>query len=177
LKVIGGGFMFKSLLIMFLMIPTLAFSYTVVRKDGKKFVGTLVQETAEQIIIKDSDGVKIHFKKEQLDMAKTGAEPEDKETHRAESPSTREIEIRHVVQVKHKWIGDPITIDFKDIDVRDLFLFLAKTGDLNLIIDPAVRGTVTLKMTEVPWDQVLDVVCKQQGLGYTIDGNVISIKK
>lgn len=167
----------KYFLVLTLLIPTLAFSYTVVRKDGKKFEGTLVQETSDQIMIKDRDGVTIRFKKDQLDLTKTSAEPEKDEKHRAEYPSTREIEIRSVVKVKPQWVGEPITVDFKDIDIRDLFRFLAQTGNLNLIIDPAVKGTTTLKMTQVPWDQVLDVVCKQQGLGYTIDGNVVSIKK
>jgi len=167
----------KYLFVIVLLIPAIAFSYTVVRKDGKKFEGTLIQETNDQIILKDSDGVSIRFKKDQLDLTKSSAEPAKNEKHHAEYPSTKEIEIRSVVQVKPKWIGEPITVDFKDIDIRDLFRFLAQTGNLNLIIDPEVRGTTTLKMTEVPWDQVLDIVCKQQGLGYKIDGNVVSVKK
>jgi type II secretory pathway component HofQ len=167
----------KYLLISLLLIPALAFSYTVVRKDGKKFVGTLVQETEDQIMIKDRDGVTIRFKKDQLDLTKTNLEPEKEKEHRAQPLSNREIEIRTIFPVKHQWVGEPISVDFKDIDIRDLFRFLAQTGNLNLIIDPQVKGTLTLKMTEVPWDQVLDVVCKQQGLGYTIDGNVVSVKK
>ena len=38
-----------------------------------------------------------------------------------------------------------------------------------------MKGTITLKLTEVPWDQALDVITKNQGLGYTIEGNVIRI--
>ena len=81
------------------------------------------------------------------------------------------------MEQKKEWTGDPISIDFKDVDIRDLFRFLAETGKMNLIVDPEVKGTVTIKMTDVPWDQVLDAVCKMHNLGYTIDGNVINVEK
>ena len=46
---------------------------------------------------------------------------------------------------------------------------------MNVILDPGVKGSVTLKLTEVPWDQALDLICKNQGLGYQVEGNVIRI--
>lgn len=71
--------------------------------------------------------------------------------------------------------GEPFSFDFKDIDIADLFRFIADISGLNVILDPQVKGSVTLKLTEVPWDQALDLITKNQGLGYTIDGNVIRI--
>lgn len=74
-----------------------------------------------------------------------------------------------------QYTGEPFSFDFKDIDIKDLFRFIADISGLNVILDPAVKGSVTLKLTEVPWDQALDLITKNQGLGYTIEGNVIRI--
>jgi type IV pilus assembly protein PilQ len=75
-----------------------------------------------------------------------------------------------------RWTGEPISVDFKDVDLRDFFLFIADFSGMNMILDPAVKGTLTIKLTDVPWDQVLDLVCRQYGLGYEIDGKVYSLK-
>ena len=74
-----------------------------------------------------------------------------------------------------QYTGEPFSFDFKDIDIKDLFRFIADISGLNVILDPGVKGSVTLKLTEVPWDQALDLICKNQGLGYQVDGNVIRI--
>ncbi len=74
-----------------------------------------------------------------------------------------------------QYTGEPFSFDFKDIDIKDLFRFIADISGLNVILDPSVKGSVTLKLTEVPWDQALDLITKNQGLGYTIEGNVIRI--
>lgn len=74
-----------------------------------------------------------------------------------------------------QYTGEPFSFDFKDIDIADLFRFIADISGLNVILDPDVKGSVTLKLTEVPWDQALDLITKNQRLGYTIEGNVIRI--
>jgi type IV pilus assembly protein PilQ len=74
-----------------------------------------------------------------------------------------------------EWSGEPFTFDFKDIDIKDLFRFIADISGLNVILDPSVKGSVTLKLTDVPWDQALDLITRNQGLGYSIEGNVIRI--
>lgn len=173
--------MFYRILITLFLIPALAFSYTVVRKDGKVFSGKLVVETSAEITLKDQEGVTIKFKKEQIDWDKTTIERQKEDENdrvlNLSRPLQGVVEVRRVEEERQKWTGESISIDFKDIDIRDLFRFLAETGDLNLVVDPGVKGTVTIKMTDVPWDQVLDVLCKMHGLGYTIDGNVVSINK
>lgn len=80
-----------------------------------------------------------------------------------------------VASGEKQYTGEPFSFDFKDIDIKDLFRFIADISGLNVILDPAVKGSVTLKLTEVPWDQALDLITKNQGLGYTIEGNVIRI--
>ncbi len=125
--------MVYRILITFLLIPALAFSYTVVRKDGKVFSGKLVVETSSEITLKDQEGVTIKFKKEQIDWDKTTIErqkvDEKDRVLDLSRPQSKVVEVRRVEEEKQKWTGDPISIDFKDIDIRDLFRFLAETGE------------------------------------------------
>ena len=76
-----------------------------------------------------------------------------------------------------KFTGTPITLDFKDGDLQDIFRLFADISGLNVVVNPGVSGKVTLKLTEVPWDQALDLILKTNGLGYTLEDNVIRIAK
>ncbi|MFC2173931.1 hypothetical protein ACFLU6_15115, partial [Acidobacteriota bacterium] len=77
-----------------------------------------------------------------------------------------------------KYTGDIISIDFKNTRVNDAFRFFSTVTGQNFMLDPAVsnKESVTLRLSDVPWDQALAVVCKQWDLGYIIDGNVVWIK-
>ena len=51
----------------------------------------------------------------------------------------------------------------------------ADVSGLNMIIDPDVQGTVDIVLTDVPWDQALDVILRGNKLGYTVDGTIVRI--
>jgi type IV pilus assembly protein PilQ len=72
--------------------------------------------------------------------------------------------------------GAPISLDFAGADIRSVLRVFAETSGLNIIIDPKVQGTVDVALRDVPWDQALDIILRSAGLGYVIDGNVVSIK-
>jgi type IV pilus secretin PilQ/predicted competence protein len=74
-----------------------------------------------------------------------------------------------------RFTGHPISLDFKDGDLQDIFRLFADISGLNIVVNPGVSGKVTLKLNEVPWDQALDLILKANGLGYTLEGNVIRI--
>src|SRR4029453_7181647 len=76
-----------------------------------------------------------------------------------------------------QYTGTPISLDFKDGDLQDIFRLFADISGLNVVVNPGVSGKVTLKLTEVPWDQALDLILKTNGLGYTLEDNVIRIAK
>jgi type IV pilus assembly protein PilQ len=78
------------------------------------------------------------------------------------------------VQAK-KYTGDPISVNLKDVDLKDFFRLIHEISGLNVVLDPAVKGTVTLVLDEVPWDQGLDIVLRNNGLSQEIDGNVLRI--
>ncbi len=74
-----------------------------------------------------------------------------------------------------QYTGDLITLDFKDGDIQDIFRLFADISGLNLVVQPGVSGRVTLRLTEVPWDQALQLILKTNKLGYVVEGNVIRI--
>jgi type IV pilus assembly protein PilQ len=74
-----------------------------------------------------------------------------------------------------KYTGDPISVNLKDVDLKDFFRLIHEISGLNVVLDPAVKGTVTLVLDEVPWDQGLDIVLRNNGLSQEIDGNVLRI--
>jgi type IV pilus assembly protein PilQ len=66
-------------------------------------------------------------------------------------------------------------VNLKDVDLKDFFRLIHEISGLNVVLDPSVRGTVTLVLDEVPWDQGLDIVLRNNGLTKEIDGNVLRI--
>ncbi|MDR3683107.1 MAG: type IV pilus secretin PilQ, partial [Geothrix sp.] len=76
-----------------------------------------------------------------------------------------------------KYSGSKITIDLQNTDIRDFLRILADTGKLNLVMDPDVQGNFGFKFTDTPWDQVLDVVLKNAGLGKEIQNGVLRVAK
>lgn len=71
--------------------------------------------------------------------------------------------------------GFPISIEFVDVDIRDVIRFFHQLTGLNLILDPEVSGPVTMNLVEVPWDTALMTVLDTYNLDYAIDRNVVRI--
>lgn len=76
---------------------------------------------------------------------------------------------------KKTYRGQLVSFDFKDADIRDVLRILADISGFNIIISSDVKGTVTLKLSNVPWDQALDVVLEDVSLGALVEGNVIKV--
>jgi type IV pilus secretin PilQ/predicted competence protein len=74
-----------------------------------------------------------------------------------------------------RYSGEVLSLKFKDADLRDVVLYLAEFANLNVVFDSDVRGTVTCNLQDVPWDQALDIVLRQNKMGKTIEGNVLRI--
>ncbi len=77
--------------------------------------------------------------------------------------------------VGRTYVGDPVSMDFQNADLRAVLRVFAEISTLNIVIDPSVRGEVNVALTEVPWDQAFDVILRANGLGYEIDGTVVRI--
>ena len=76
---------------------------------------------------------------------------------------------------KAKFTGEPISVNLKDVDLKDFFRLIHEISGLNVVLDPNVKGSVTIVLDDVPWDQALDIVLKNNSLGKELDGNVLRI--
>lgn len=74
-----------------------------------------------------------------------------------------------------EYVGRRISLDFKDVDIRDVLRLIADVSDLNIIAGDEVTGNVTIRLVDVPWDQALDVILLTKGLGFVRVGNVLRI--
>jgi type IV pilus assembly protein PilQ len=74
-----------------------------------------------------------------------------------------------------RYTGEPISVNLKDVDLRDFFRLIHEISGLNVVLDPAVKGTLTIVLDEVPWDQALDIVLQNNGLDKQLNGNVLRI--
>ena len=79
------------------------------------------------------------------------------------------------VATPSKYTGEPISVNLKDVDLRDFFRLIHEISGLNVVLDPAVKGNLTIVLDEVPWDQALDIVLQNNGLDKELHGNVLRI--
>jgi len=78
-------------------------------------------------------------------------------------------------QVAPRYTGKLISLDLRNVDIRDFFRLIHRISGLNIVVDSDVTGAVTLVLDDVPWDQALDLVLKNNGLGSVLEGNVLRI--
>ena len=76
---------------------------------------------------------------------------------------------------EREYEGSRITLNFQDIQVRSVLQLIADVSDLNIVVSDSVTGSLTLRLTNVPWDQALDIVLETKNLDMRRSGNVIWI--
>jgi type IV pilus assembly protein PilQ len=74
-----------------------------------------------------------------------------------------------------KYTGEPISVNLKDVDLKDFFRLVHEISGLNVVLDPNVHGSLTIVLDDVPWDQALDIVLKNNELARELEGNVLRI--
>jgi type IV pilus assembly protein PilQ len=82
---------------------------------------------------------------------------------------------QHHAMTGPKYTGEPISVNLKDVDLKDFFRLIHEISGLNVVLDPNVKGTLTIVLDDVPWDQALDIVLKNNALARQLDGNVLRI--
>jgi len=73
------------------------------------------------------------------------------------------------------YVGDRISLNFQDIEVRAVLQLIADFTELNLVASDTVSGRITLRLQNVPWDQALELVLKTKGLDKRQVGNVLMV--
>ncbi len=76
---------------------------------------------------------------------------------------------------KFAYVGEKLSLNFQDIEVRNVLQIIADFNDLNLVASDTVTGSITLRLDSVPWDQALDLVLKTKGLDKRQIGNVLLV--
>lgn len=74
-----------------------------------------------------------------------------------------------------RWRGERIDIELQDAPIKDVLLLFSDIGRVNIIAGPEVDGTITMKLSAVPWDQALDIILRSLTLGMVQEGNVIRV--
>jgi type IV pilus assembly protein PilQ len=78
-------------------------------------------------------------------------------------------------QDKPVYVGEKLTLNFQDIEIRSVLQLLADAGGFNIVVTDSVTGGVTLRLQNVPWDQALDIVLRTKGLDKRRQDNVIIV--
>jgi type IV pilus assembly protein PilQ len=86
--------------------------------------------------------------------------------------SKKEVEER---RNEFTYVGDRISLNFQDIEIRAVLQLIADFTELNLVASDTVRGRITLRLQNVPWDQALELVLKTKGLDKRQIGNVLMV--
>lgn len=74
-----------------------------------------------------------------------------------------------------KFSGRRISLDLQDADLINVLRLFADVANLNIILSPDVRGKVTVRMVNIPWDQAMDIILKMNGLGFVLEDNILRI--
>ena len=71
--------------------------------------------------------------------------------------------------------GERLSLNFQDVEVRSVLQVLADFSGVNLVASDSVKGNVTLRLQDVPWEQALDLVLRSKGLEKRAEGNVLLV--
>ncbi len=140
-------------------------------KEKSEFPNTTLSEKGNQIIVGYGD---------LSDSAQIG----DGQDYIFDGNSDQYLEKQQILPAKTleelyfgkiKFSGKPISFHVIDAPIKQVLRFISEESGLNMVIDERVSGNVTLKLENIPWDQALYTIFKVKSLGYTRDGNVITI--
>lgn len=76
---------------------------------------------------------------------------------------------------RSRYHGKRVTFEFKDIDIQNLLRVIAEVSKKNIVVADDVKGTVTIRLRNVPWDQALELILRSKGLGQEQIGNILRI--
>lgn len=78
-------------------------------------------------------------------------------------------------QFKAQFSGEPISLDFQDVPVRQVLQIIAQVNGFNLVTTDSVTGNVTINLSDVPWDQALSIILRIKGLDQRMEGNILLV--
>lgn len=131
---------------------------------------SVVKESTSTIPIKTEEKKEKKEKKQETPVVKKPPARADKKDKKIQTDLFKKTIISKPAK---KYKGEPGDFIFYKADLENVLLFFAKQYKLNIVIDPGIKGEVTCRMIQVPWDQALDVILRQQGLAMMQDGRIV----
>ncbi len=74
-----------------------------------------------------------------------------------------------------RFSGQLLTLDLVDLPLVDFFRVMSEEAGINIVLDPKVKGSISIKVEKLPWDQIFDMVLVNHSLDRQIEGNLIRI--
>lgn len=71
--------------------------------------------------------------------------------------------------------GEKLSLNFQNIEARAALQVLADFTGLNFVVSDTVKGSLTLRLKDVPWDQALDLILDSKNLAMRRKGNVVTV--
>lgn len=141
---------------------------TVTQGQGTTPMITNVDKNKEDFFGEEKSRIKL----ENTALQESGEEStsEEQDTSSSQSFGTRTIGAG-----EKKYKGERMSFNFHNADLKDVIKIIGKISGLNIILDPGVSGRVTSQLTDVPWDQALELFLKINGLDMVQEGNIIRI--
>ncbi|MEK7772782.1 MAG: type IV pilus secretin PilQ [Deltaproteobacteria bacterium] len=95
----------------------------------------------------------------------------------AAGADAKSFEARKVeeAQPRKEYAGKKIDLDMMDANVSDVLRLLAEVSNLNIIASDDVKGTISLRLKNVPWDQAFDIILRAKELDSIREGNVVRV--
>ena len=93
------------------------------------------------------------------------------------SPAAIAVPPRPAPSPNGRYTGQPLTLDLIEMPLVDFFRLMAEEGGINIVVDPDVKGTISIKGEKIPWDQVFDMALATRSLDKQVEGNLIRITR
>ncbi|NOX19827.1 MAG: type IV pilus secretin PilQ [Nitrospirae bacterium] len=142
-------------------------------EDKTRIVLDLEPDTTFDVV-SIGDRVEVNLRSSKAATPNTGMVKE-KVLFKDSAASTLDQVVEPDQAVKTKYTGKRISLDFQDADIIPIFRLLADVSGYNIVVDPTVKGKITMKLINVPWDQALDLILKTHNLDKVVEGNIIRI--
>jgi type IV pilus secretin PilQ/predicted competence protein len=84
---------------------------------------------------------------------------------------------RPAAQANSRFSGQPLTLDLINTSLVDFFRLMAEEGGINIVLDPEVKGNISIKVVKLPWDQIFEAALINNDLDKQVEGNLVRIAR
>jgi type IV pilus secretin PilQ/predicted competence protein len=93
------------------------------------------------------------------------------------APSATAALPKMISPANSRFFGQPLTLDLINIPLVDFFRLMAEEGGINIVMDPEIKGNISIKVVKVPWDQIFEAALSNNGLDKQVEGTLVRIAK